>query len=68
MRLAVTRNGGNMADVGSVSYLFSRKGIVILDKAGRSEDDILDVVLDSKAPRRSTTWATSSRSSPSRAT
>ncbi|APA97960.1 Glucose-1-phosphate adenylyltransferase [Nocardia seriolae] len=49
VRLAVTRNGGNMADVGSVSYLFSRKGIVILDKAGRSEDDILDVVLDAGA-------------------
>ncbi|AYF76665.1 YebC/PmpR family DNA-binding transcriptional regulator [Nocardia yunnanensis] len=49
VRLAVTRNGGNMADVGSVSYLFSRKGIVTLDKAGQSEDDILMVVLDAGA-------------------
>ncbi|MEU1204499.1 YebC/PmpR family DNA-binding transcriptional regulator [Nocardia sp. NPDC005825] len=49
VRLAVTRNGGNMADVGSVSYLFSRKGVVVLDKAGQSEDDILDVVLDAGA-------------------
>ncbi|MFE3192920.1 YebC/PmpR family DNA-binding transcriptional regulator [Nocardia sp. NPDC059240] len=49
VRLAVTRNGGNMADVGSVSYLFSRKGIVTLDKAGQTEDDILMVVLDAGA-------------------
>ncbi|GAB2517815.1 YebC/PmpR family DNA-binding transcriptional regulator [Nocardia heshunensis] len=49
VRLAVTRNGGNMADVGSVSYLFHRKGIVTLDKAGQSEDDILMVVLDAGA-------------------
>ncbi|QLY29155.1 YebC/PmpR family DNA-binding transcriptional regulator [Nocardia huaxiensis] len=49
VRVAMTRNGGNMADVGSVSYLFSRKGIVTLDKNGRSEDDLLEIVLDAGA-------------------
>ncbi|MFD1813977.1 YebC/PmpR family DNA-binding transcriptional regulator [Rhodococcus gannanensis] len=49
VRTAMTRNGGNMADPGSVSYLFSRKGVVVLDKAGRSEDEILEVVLEAGA-------------------
>jgi YebC/PmpR family DNA-binding regulatory protein len=49
VRTAMTRNGGNMADPGSVSYLFTRKGVVLLDKAGRSEDDILEVVLEAGA-------------------
>ncbi|MBL1076748.1 YebC/PmpR family DNA-binding transcriptional regulator [Nocardia sp. 2] len=49
VRVAMTRNGGNMADVGSVSYLFSRKGIITLDKNGRSEDDLLEIVLDAGA-------------------
>lgn len=32
VRVAMTRNGGNMADPGSVSYLFHRKGVVIVPK------------------------------------
>ena len=32
VRVAVTRNGGTMADVGSVARLFSRKGIVTVAK------------------------------------
>jgi YebC/PmpR family DNA-binding regulatory protein len=49
VRVAMTRNGGNMADPGSVSYLFARKGVVILDKNGLSEDDVLMAVLDAGA-------------------
>src|ERR1700752_3076777 len=42
VRTAMTRNGGNMADPGSVAYMFNRKGVVIVPKAdGVSEDDIL---------------------------
>ena len=33
VRTALTRNGGSMADPGSVSYLFNRKGVVIVPKA-----------------------------------
>jgi YebC/PmpR family DNA-binding regulatory protein len=49
VRVAMTRNGGNMADPGSVAYLFHRKGIVTLDKNGLSEDDVLTAVLDAGA-------------------
>ena len=50
VRTALTRNGGNLADAGSVSYLFSRKGVIIVPKAGAvSEDDVLGAVLDAGA-------------------
>ncbi|WP_086825893.1 YebC/PmpR family DNA-binding transcriptional regulator [Streptomyces sp. NRRL B-24572] len=49
VRVAMTRNGGSMADPGSVSYLFNRKGVVVLPKGELSEDDVLEVVLDAGA-------------------
>lgn len=50
VRIALTRNGGSLADAGSVAYLFTRKGVVIVPKSGgRSEDDILAAVLDAGA-------------------
>ena len=50
VRTALTRNGGSMADPGSVSYLFHRKGVVIVTKAGSvTEDDVLMAVLDAGA-------------------
>lgn len=49
VRVAMTRNGGSMADPGSVSYLFNRKGVVIVPKGELSEDDVLDAVLDAGA-------------------
>lgn len=50
VRVAVTRNGGNMADPGSVAYLFSRKGLVVVPKVkGLTEDDLLLAVLEAGA-------------------
>jgi YebC/PmpR family DNA-binding regulatory protein len=49
VRVAVTRNGGNMADAGSVSYMFNRKGVVIVPKEGTSEDEVTLAVLEAGA-------------------
>ena len=50
VRLVMTRNEGNMADPGSVSYMFSRKGVVLVSKTGSfTEDDVLSAVLDAGA-------------------
>ncbi|WP_239311362.1 MULTISPECIES: YebC/PmpR family DNA-binding transcriptional regulator [unclassified Frankia] len=50
VRVAITRNGGSVADPGSVSYLFNRKGVVLVPKTpGLSEDDVLTAVLDAGA-------------------
>jgi YebC/PmpR family DNA-binding regulatory protein len=53
VRTAMTRNGGSMADAGSVSYLFSRKGVVIVPRQQGDkevdEDTVLTAVLDAGA-------------------
>ncbi|MFL6023161.1 MAG: YebC/PmpR family DNA-binding transcriptional regulator [Marmoricola sp.] len=53
VRTATSRNGGSLADPGSVAYLFHRKGVVVLPKAqdGKdvSEDDVLEATLDAGA-------------------
>ncbi len=50
VRVAFTRNGGQMADPGSVAYLFSRKGIVIVPQGdGVTEDSVMEAVLDAGA-------------------
>jgi YebC/PmpR family DNA-binding regulatory protein len=47
VRLAVTRNGGTMADPGSVSYQFSRKGVIVVEANDKAnEDSILEAVLE----------------------
>jgi transcriptional/translational regulatory protein YebC/TACO1 len=43
----MSRNGGTMADPGSVAYNFSRKGVIRVAKTdGLTEDDVLGAVLD----------------------
>jgi YebC/PmpR family DNA-binding regulatory protein len=49
VRTAMTRNGGSMADPGSVAYLFNRKGVVLVPRGGLGEDDVLAAVLDAGA-------------------
>ncbi|MDO4240815.1 YebC/PmpR family DNA-binding transcriptional regulator [Micrococcus sp.] len=49
VRAAVTRNGGTMADSGSVSFLFNRKGLVRLPAEGNTEDGLLEAVLEGGA-------------------
>jgi YebC/PmpR family DNA-binding regulatory protein len=53
VRTAMTRNGGSMADPGSVSYMFHRKGVIIVPTeqgdGETNEDDVLMAVLDAGA-------------------
>ncbi len=50
VRTAMSRNGGNMADPGSVAYNFSRKGVIrVSAQTGIDEDSILAAVLDAGA-------------------
>ncbi len=53
VRTALTRNGGALADPGSVAYLFTRKGVVMVPKEQKdgetSEDALLEIVLDAGA-------------------
>ncbi|HCG57375.1 MULTISPECIES: YebC/PmpR family DNA-binding transcriptional regulator [Brevibacterium] len=49
VRVAVTRNGGTMADPGSVTYNFDRKGVIIVPAEGTDEDSIVLATLDAGA-------------------
>ena len=53
VRTAMTRNGGSLADPGSVSFLFHRKGVVVVPKEQEektvTEDDILEATLEAGA-------------------
>lgn len=55
VRTAMTRNGGNMADPGSVSYNFERKGVITVSVENASEDDVLMAVLEAGAEEVATT-------------
>ena len=45
VRLAFTKNGGSLADPGSVSYQFARKGVIVVSP-GASEDAVLEATIE----------------------
>ncbi|MBI5160454.1 MAG: YebC/PmpR family DNA-binding transcriptional regulator [Micrococcales bacterium] len=50
VRTAMSRNGGTLADPGSVAYNFSRRGVISITKGdGITEDTILEAVMDAGA-------------------
>ncbi len=49
VRSALTRNGGTLADPGSVAYNFTRKGVIVVGGEGTSEDDVMLAVLEAGA-------------------
>jgi YebC/PmpR family DNA-binding regulatory protein len=49
VRTAMSRNGGAMADPGSVAYNFARKGLIVVPAEGTTEDDVLTAVLEAGA-------------------
>lgn len=46
VRHAFDKCGGNLGTTGSVSYMFDRKGVIIIEKGDLSEDDAMMLVLD----------------------
>ena len=49
VRTALSRNGGTLADPGSVAYNFTRKGVIVVPGEGTTEDDVMMAVLDAGA-------------------
>jgi YebC/PmpR family DNA-binding regulatory protein len=45
VRLAFTKNSGNLADPGSVAYQFSRKGVIVVSE-GVAEDQVLEATIE----------------------
>ena len=57
VRHAFDKAGGNLGTTGCVSYLFSKKGVIVIDKTttNLSEDDIMMLALDAGAEDFNTT-------------
>jgi YebC/PmpR family DNA-binding regulatory protein len=49
IRHAFGKNGGNMAEAGAVSWMFSKKGDIVIAKSAAKEDDLMGIVLDAGA-------------------
>ena len=46
VRAAFTKNGGNLGEAGCVSYLFARKGMIIIEPGRSTEDEIMELLMD----------------------
>jgi YebC/PmpR family DNA-binding regulatory protein len=49
IRHIFSKNGGNLGASGSVRHLFDKKGYIVVDKTTKSEDELLELVLDAGA-------------------
>ena len=49
VRCAFDKFGGNMGNTGCVSYMFSKKGLIVIDAEGLEEDDLMLLALDAGA-------------------
>lgn len=49
VRHLFSKGGGNMGESGSVAWMFDRKGVITIPRQGKSEDDIMEIVLDAGA-------------------
>src|ERR687884_1749854 len=43
------KNGGNLGESGSVRFMFEKRGYIVVDKAAKSEDELLELVLEAGA-------------------
>jgi len=46
IRHAFTKNGGNLGETGSVRFMFSKKGVIAIEKSAATEDQLMDIVLE----------------------
>jgi len=49
LRNIMSKKNGNMAGAGSVSWMFTKKGYLLVDKSQAKEDDLMDIVLEAGA-------------------
>lgn len=49
LRNLMSKKGANMASAGSVSFLFQKKGYIVVEKTAVDEDKLMNIVLDAGA-------------------
>lgn len=43
------KNGGNMGETGSVAWMFERKGMIVVKRENKSEDEMMEIILETGA-------------------
>ena len=46
IRHAFSKNGGNLGETGSVRFMFSKKGVIAIEKDAATEDQLMNIVLE----------------------
>ena len=46
IRHAFSKNGGNLGESGSVRFMFSKKGVIAVEKSAATEEKLMDIVLE----------------------
>jgi YebC/PmpR family DNA-binding regulatory protein len=46
IRFAFSKNGGNLGETGSVRFMFSKKGLIAVEKSAATEEQLMDIVLE----------------------
>jgi len=46
IRFAFSKNGGNLGESGSVRFMFSKKGVIAVEKSAATEEKLMDIVLE----------------------
>ncbi len=49
LRHLLSKNNGNLGESGSVSYMFDRKGYIVVDKSKRSEEELFEIAIEAGA-------------------
>ncbi len=49
IRHLFSKNGGNLGEAGSVAWMFDKKGLIIVDKAAKSEDELFEIAIEAGA-------------------
>jgi YebC/PmpR family DNA-binding regulatory protein len=46
IRFAFSKNGGNLGETNSVRFMFSKKGVIAVEKSAATEEKLMDIVLE----------------------
>lgn len=49
LRHLFSKNGGNLGESGSVAWMFDKKGLIIVDKEAKSEDELFEIAIEAGA-------------------
>lgn len=49
LRHLLSKNGGNLGESGSVSWMFDRKGYIVVDKEKKSEEELFEIAIEAGA-------------------